>query len=203
MVGWKTLSREIGPKGITVNSIAPGWIDTERIREVHPDGPSEDDLRAIPLRRLGTPREIGDVVAFLCSDRAAYVTGTVVSVDGGLVRGFIESPQRSPVKRFAGIAVALGVVGLVTAFTLWILPAEEFIFTPHEAKPLAERIQVEGSHPRRWRRLLRRRLRAQDDPTRGPAPRSCALRDPPSYRRKPFSRAGPRRTNATARRPLR
>ena len=42
---------------------------------------------AIPLRRLGTPREIGDVVAFLCSDRAAYVTGTVVSVDGGLVRG--------------------------------------------------------------------------------------------------------------------
>ena len=88
VVGWaKTLSREIGPKGITVNSIAPGWIDTERIREVHPDGPSEDDLRAIPLRRLGTPREIGDVVAFLCSDRAAYVTGTVVSVDGGLVRG--------------------------------------------------------------------------------------------------------------------
>ena len=51
-------------------------------------------------------------------------------------------------KRFAGIAVALGVVGLVTAFTLWILPAEEFIFTPHEAKPLAERIQVEGSRPR-------------------------------------------------------
>ena len=88
VVGWaKTLSREVGPKGITVNSIAPGWIDTERIREVHPDGPSEDDLRAIPLRRLGTPREIGDVVAFLCSDRAAYVTGTVVSVDGGLVRG--------------------------------------------------------------------------------------------------------------------
>ena len=88
VVGWaKTLSREVGPNGITVNSIAPGWIDTERIREVHPDGPSKDDLRAIPLRRLGTPREIGDVVAFLCSDRAAYVTGTVVSVDGGLVRG--------------------------------------------------------------------------------------------------------------------
>jgi 3-oxoacyl-[acyl-carrier protein] reductase len=88
VIGWaKTLSREVGPKGITVNSIAPGWIDTERIREVHPEGPSEDDLRAIPLRRLGTPREVGDVVAFLCSDRAAYVTGTVISVDGGLVRG--------------------------------------------------------------------------------------------------------------------
>jgi 3-oxoacyl-[acyl-carrier protein] reductase len=90
VVGWaKTLSREVGPKAITVNSIAPGWIDTERIREVHPDGPSEDDLRAVPLRRLGTPREIGDVVAFLCSDRAAYVTGTIIAVDGGLVRGLL------------------------------------------------------------------------------------------------------------------
>lgn len=90
VIGWaKSLSRELGPKGITVNSIAPGWIDTERIREVNPEGPTEADLRTIPLRRLGRPREIGDVVAFLCSDRAAYVTGTVVSVDGGLVRGLL------------------------------------------------------------------------------------------------------------------
>jgi 3-oxoacyl-[acyl-carrier protein] reductase len=83
----KTLSRELGPKGITVNSIAPGRIDTERIREVYPDGPSEADLRSIPLRRLGTAREVGDVVAFLASDRAAYVTGSVIAVDGGLLRG--------------------------------------------------------------------------------------------------------------------
>ena len=90
VIGWaKTLSRELGPTGITVNSIAPGRIDTERIREVYPDGPTEADLQAIPLRRLGTPREIGDVVAFLCSDRASYVTGTVVPVDGGLVRGLL------------------------------------------------------------------------------------------------------------------
>jgi len=90
VIGWaKSLSRELGPKGITVNSIAPGWIDTERIREVNPEGPTEADLRTIPLRRLGKPREIGDVVAFLCSDRAAYITGTVVSVDGGLVRGLL------------------------------------------------------------------------------------------------------------------
>ena len=88
VIGWaKSLSRELGPRGITVNSIAPGRIDTERIREVYPDGPTEADLQAIPLRRLGTPREIGDVVAFLCSERASYVTGTVLSVDGGLVRG--------------------------------------------------------------------------------------------------------------------
>ena len=90
VIGWaKSLSRELGPGGITVNSIAPGRIDTERIREVYPDGPSEADLEAIPLRRLGTPREVGDVVAFLCSERASYVTGTVVPVDGGLVRGLL------------------------------------------------------------------------------------------------------------------
>jgi 3-oxoacyl-[acyl-carrier protein] reductase len=88
VIGWaKTLARELGPAGITVNSIAPGWIDTERIREVYPDGPTDADLQAIPLRRLGTPRELGDVVAFLCSDRASYVTGTLVTIDGGLTRG--------------------------------------------------------------------------------------------------------------------
>jgi 3-oxoacyl-[acyl-carrier protein] reductase len=90
VIGWaKTLARELGPKGITVNSIAPGRIDTERIREVYPDGPTEDDLKTIPLRRLGTPREIADVVCFLASDRASYVTGTVIPVDGGLTRGLL------------------------------------------------------------------------------------------------------------------
>jgi 3-oxoacyl-[acyl-carrier protein] reductase len=87
VVGWsKTLSRELGPKGITVNCIAPGRIDTDRIREVFPDGPTEDDLATIPLRRLGTAREIGDLVAFLCSSRGAYVTGATIPVDGGLIR---------------------------------------------------------------------------------------------------------------------
>ena len=88
VVGWaKSLARELGPKGITVNCLAPGSIDTDRIREVYPDGPSEDDLATIPLRRLGTTREIGDVVAFLCSERASYVSGTVMLVDGALTRG--------------------------------------------------------------------------------------------------------------------
>ena len=87
VIGWaKTLARELGPKGITVNSIAPGRIDTERVREVYPDGPTDADVATIPLRRLGAPREIGDVVAFLCSDRASYLTGTVIPVDGGLTR---------------------------------------------------------------------------------------------------------------------
>lgn len=90
VVGWaKGLARELGPEGITVNTIAPGRIDTERLKEVYPTGPSEDDLKTIPLRRLGRPEEIGAVVAFLASDAAAYVTGTVVAVDGGLTRSLL------------------------------------------------------------------------------------------------------------------
>ena len=90
VIGWaKTLAREVGPDAITVNSIAPGRIDTERLREAHPQGPTEDAVRPIPLRRFGAPREIGDVVCFLASDRASYVTGTVIAVDGGLTRGLL------------------------------------------------------------------------------------------------------------------
>jgi 3-oxoacyl-[acyl-carrier protein] reductase len=88
IAGWsKSFARELGPKGITVNCVAPGRIDTARIREVYPDGPTEDDLATIPMRRLGTTREVGDVVAFLCSERASYLSGTVVLVDGALTRG--------------------------------------------------------------------------------------------------------------------
>jgi 3-oxoacyl-[acyl-carrier protein] reductase len=88
LTGWlKSVARELGPSGVTVNAVAPGRIDTERLQEVYPDGPSEADLASIPLRRLGTPRELGDVVCFLASDRAAYVTGTTLLVDGGLTRG--------------------------------------------------------------------------------------------------------------------
>ena len=87
VVGWsKTLARELGARGITANCIAPGRIDTDRLKEVYPDGPTDADLAAIPLRRLGTAREIGDLVAFLCSDRGAYISGATIPVDGGLIR---------------------------------------------------------------------------------------------------------------------
>jgi 3-oxoacyl-[acyl-carrier protein] reductase len=87
VVGWaNSLAREVGPHGITVNTIAPGRIDTARLAEVYPDGPTDSDLAPIPLRRLGAPREIANVACFLASDQAAYVTGAVIPVDGGLTR---------------------------------------------------------------------------------------------------------------------
>ena len=90
LVGWaKTLSRELGAEGVTINSIAPGRIDTERLKEIYPNGPTEQDLAPIPLRRLGRPREVADVVCFLASDRGSYVTGSVIAVDGGLTRSLL------------------------------------------------------------------------------------------------------------------
>jgi 3-oxoacyl-[acyl-carrier protein] reductase len=87
VIGWaKTLAREIGPDGVTVNSIAPGRIETERLAERYPNGPTKADLQEIPLRRLGRTEEIADVVCFLASDRASYVSGATIEVDGGLVR---------------------------------------------------------------------------------------------------------------------
>jgi 3-oxoacyl-[acyl-carrier protein] reductase len=90
LTGWaKSLARQVGPLGITVNCVAPGRIDTARLAQLYPDGPSEADLQAIPLGRWGTPQEFGDVACFLASDRARYVTGTTVVVDGGLLRGLL------------------------------------------------------------------------------------------------------------------
>lgn len=81
VIGWaKTLAREIGSKRITVNSIAPGRIKTARQAEV------PENVEAIPLGRLGQPREVAQVVSFLASDAASYVTGAVIPVDGGLTR---------------------------------------------------------------------------------------------------------------------
>jgi len=91
LTGWaKTLSRELGPRGITVNCVAPGRIDTPRMTELYgAGGPPAEELAQIPLGRLGAPRELGDVVCFLASDRATYVTGTTIPVDGGSSRGLL------------------------------------------------------------------------------------------------------------------
>jgi len=85
VVGWaKSLSRELAPKGITVNTIAPGRIDTPRIAQLGHQDPS-----GIPLGRVGRPQEVGDVVCFLASGQASYITGAVVPVDGGLTRSLL------------------------------------------------------------------------------------------------------------------
>ena len=96
VVGWaKTLSREEGPNGITVNNIAPGYIDTDRLRYLYslssdPDGDQQRDAEAIPARRFGEPDEIGAAVVFLCSERAAYLNGITLLVDGGLATGLLS-----------------------------------------------------------------------------------------------------------------
>ena len=85
VVGWmKTLAREVAPKGITVNTIAPGQIDTDRLRSLGGGNPD-----VVPMGRLGDAAEIASVACFLASDRAAYVTGAVIPVDGGLTRNLL------------------------------------------------------------------------------------------------------------------
>jgi 3-oxoacyl-[acyl-carrier protein] reductase len=87
VTGWlKTLATELGPRGITVNCVAPGRIATPRLEYLYPGGPTEEQLIDIPLRRWGEPREFGDVVCFLASERARYVSGQTIVVDGGLQR---------------------------------------------------------------------------------------------------------------------
>jgi 3-oxoacyl-[acyl-carrier protein] reductase len=87
VVGYmKTLATELAANGITVNSVAPGRILTNRTIQVYGVDPPKEEVEKIPTRRFGNPRELGDVVAFLCSRQASYVNGSVISIDGGLTR---------------------------------------------------------------------------------------------------------------------
>jgi len=76
----RALARELAKRGITVNAVAPGLVDTEMLE----GAPVDKLLELVPMRRLGRPEEIASVVAFLASDAAAYVTGQVIGIDGGL-----------------------------------------------------------------------------------------------------------------------
>ena len=79
----KSLAREVGSRGITVNSVAPGFIDTDMTRAL-PDEQKQALLANIPLARLGQAEEIAAVVGFLASESAGYVTGETIHVNGGM-----------------------------------------------------------------------------------------------------------------------
>ena len=80
----KSLAREFAARSVTVNAIAPGFIDTDMTSELD-ERVKEGALATIPLKRFGEVSDIAEMAAFLCSDRASYVTGQVFTVDGGMV----------------------------------------------------------------------------------------------------------------------
>ena len=79
----KSVARELASRNITVNAVAPGFIDTD-MTQAMTDAAKEATLAQIPLKRVGQPKDIAEAVAFLASDKASYITGQVISVDGGM-----------------------------------------------------------------------------------------------------------------------
>jgi len=76
----RSLAKEVAKRNVTVNAVAPGLIDTDMIKQI----PVDDLSKLIPMRRLGLPSEVAKLVRFLASDDAAYITGQVITIDGGL-----------------------------------------------------------------------------------------------------------------------
>jgi 3-oxoacyl-[acyl-carrier protein] reductase len=85
----KVLAAELGRRNVTVNAVAPGFIATDMSAAVRQMAGEDNLKKMIPVRRLGTPEDIAGVVLFLCSPAAAYVTGQVITVDGGLSLGAV------------------------------------------------------------------------------------------------------------------
>ena len=77
------LAKEVARNGITVNSVCPGLIDTEMVRETISDERTKAYAESFPIPRLGEPDEVAELVAFLASDRAAYITGASLDINGG------------------------------------------------------------------------------------------------------------------------
>ena len=92
----KSLATELAPFSITVNNVLPGPILTERLASIHeaqaqergrsPEDIAKDSVKAIPMGRLGKPEEVGDLIAFLASERSSYITGSNINLDGGALQ---------------------------------------------------------------------------------------------------------------------
>ena len=78
----KSLSQEVASRGITVNAVAPGIIETEMSKETFP---AEQIARMVPMKRAGTSQEVADLIGFLASEQAAYISGQVISINGGMI----------------------------------------------------------------------------------------------------------------------
>ena len=150
VVGWlKTLSRELGPDGITVNTIAPGRIDTERLRGLYgPDGPPpellQEMMRQIPAGRFGDPSEIAAAVCFLASAQAAYVSGTVAT-------GRRRHAERARLDDAAHVGGAprlgRGRRPRGRRAFLWLFPSRDYLYVPDAAQPVAGKVNVQGEKP--------------------------------------------------------
>ena len=81
----KSLAVELGPRDVTVNCVAPGWVDTEMVASALAGGEMERAARGIPLGRIASARDIAGPIAFLCSDLARHITGEILNVNGGSV----------------------------------------------------------------------------------------------------------------------
>jgi 3-oxoacyl-[acyl-carrier protein] reductase len=80
----KTTAREVASRGITVNAVAPGFIDTEMTKKL-PDSAKQEFLRQIPIGTAGSPKDVAYAVCFFASEEAHYITGQVLNIDGGMV----------------------------------------------------------------------------------------------------------------------
>ncbi|QXM05889.1 3-oxoacyl-[acyl-carrier-protein] reductase [Crassaminicella indica] len=79
----KSIAKELGSRGINVNAVAPGFIETD-MTDVLSDKVKEELIKQIPMKKLGKAEDVANVVAFLCSDQASYITGQVLNIDGGM-----------------------------------------------------------------------------------------------------------------------